>query len=135
MANVNVNDFSSASQEANSVVLEETAVVFVNSAAANTVVNVEVDLPEFFQADSKYLVVIQNPATDSALTVKVKNKETLNGVDAFPELSSIAVPIGSVKAVVVEGFLLGTGGRLSVQNDTALGVSGGFTARVLIRKI
>ncbi len=111
------------------------SVSWANSAAAGTTNNIDVALPSALQ--NLYLISVTNPSTESALTVKVLNKETLGGSAKYPELTRFSVAVNSPdgKSVLVQGWLLGEAGRLVLSNDTALGASGGFTAYVRVRKV
>jgi hypothetical protein len=106
-----------------------------NSAAAGTVVDLDIPLPRELQLDAKYVVVIRNPSTETALTVKVKNKESFGANVVYPEVISIAVPVNSIKFAIVEGWMLGEAGRLTLTNDAATGLAGAFTADIRIRKV
>lgn len=110
---------------------------FANNAAAGTIVNLEVPLPASLQGDALYLISITNPSTETALTVRVRTKETLNAVARYPELTSFGVAVNTPdgKSVLVQGWMLGEAGRLSISNDTVLGAAGAFTAFVRVRKI
>ena len=106
---------------------------WANSASANTAVNLDYTLPAALRRDAKYVVAVYNPSTVTALTVKPKNKaDNFGAATRYPELTSLAVPVNSVKAFVVEGWMLDAGGRLTLSNDTVLGVSDGFTATVRV---
>lgn len=110
---------------------------WANSAAVGTIVDIDFPLPTPLQGNALYEVVVTNPSGVTDLTVRVKNKETFGGTARYPELTSFPVAANSPdgKAVLVQGWLLGEGGRLSLSNDTALGASDGFTANVRIRKV
>jgi hypothetical protein len=114
--------------------IADTTAVWANSAAANTAVNVDVDLPSPLQGDAKYSIAIVNPSAVTALTIKVKNKETF-GTAQYPEVTTINIPVNTSKSVIVEGWMLGEAGRLTLSNDTVLGVADGFTANIRARKV
>jgi hypothetical protein len=114
--------------------IADTTAVWANSAAANTAVNVDIDLPSPLQGDAKYLITVVNPSAVTALTIKVKNKETF-GTAQYPELTTINIPVNTSKAVIVEGWLLGEASRLTLSNDTVLGIADGFTANIRVRKV
>lgn len=121
-------------QESNDLVGDFTA-AWANSAGANTVVVVDVPLPAAGQAESRYLVTVINPSPVTALAVVLGNKETIGGIDYYPDITSLTVGAGASVSFVVQGFLLGSGGRITLSNNTALGVAQGFTALLRIRKI
>lgn len=114
---------------------------FANSASPNTVANspgLNITLPSSLQRNATYLVTITNPSSATAITVKIQNKETnWGGSDLYPELHQYAVQAStpSGRPVMVEGWLLGSGGRIVISNDTGLGISAGFTGLVRVRKV
>jgi hypothetical protein len=114
----------------------DTTVAWANSDAAGTTKTVDVTLPDELQGDAKYLVIVTNPSTETTLTVKTQNKETF-GSAKYPEVASIAIPANTPegKGTIVEGWLLGEAGRLVLSNDTAIGLTGAFTAEVRVRKL
>lgn len=114
-----------------------TTVSLANSAAAGTTINVDIPLPSKVLADAKYLIIVTNPSTETALDIKVKNKVTLGGTPKYPEIATNSVLVNTPggKGFVVEGFLLGEGGRLAISNPTAVGLSGAFTADVHVIQI
>lgn len=111
------------------------AAVFANSAAVNTVVNVAIAAGKSRRDRTKFVVIVRNPSAVTALTVRVRAVETaLGGATRYPELATLAVPANTPdgKALVFEGYVSG-GLRVSVSNDTVLGVADGFTADVRVR--
>lgn len=112
------------------------AVTFPNSAAAASLQSFLVDpLPVALNPHGKYLVVVRNPSTVTALTMRLRNRETLGGAVIFPEIVNFPVPLNSSVARVVEGFLLGEASRVDFHNDTALGLADTFSAQVRVRRI
>lgn len=111
-------------------------VTWANSEAVNSIKTVDIALPDTLQKDGLYEIIVTNPSTETTLTVSVKNKETFS-VEKYPELKSISVPADSIdgKANIVQGWLLGEAGRLTLSNDTAVGAAGTFVAEVRVRKI
>jgi len=109
---------------------------WAESAAAGTEVSVDIALPSILQGDALYLVIVTNPSTVTAVTVAVRNKETFD-VARYPELASFNIPVNTPegKAVLVQGWMLGEAGRLTLSNDTALGLGEGFTAYIRVRKV
>lgn len=118
-------------------ILSDTSVSWVNSAAAGTNTDIDIPLPTYIQKDALYVITVTNPSVDSDLTVIVKNKETFNGTASYPEVTRFGVAKTSSdgKALLVQGFLLGEAGRISISNDAAIGVSGAFTGYVRVRKV
>ena len=115
--------------------LLDTTAVWANSAAVNTAVNLDIPLPTQLQGEGLYQIIVTNPSTVSALTVVVKNKETL-GTAKYPELTRFGVSTSSPdgKVIVVQG-LFGEAARLTLSNDTVLGAADGFTAYVRVRRM
>lgn len=110
--------------------------VWANSAPINTVVDKDITLPSLLQGDALYEIIVTNPSTVSDITVVVKNKETFNAIARYPELTRFGVVKNTDgKVILVQGWMLGEGGRLTLSNDTVLGVSDGFTAYVRVRKV
>ena len=105
-------------------------ITWANSAAAGTVVNVDVPGAQVAAG----VITVRNPSAVTALTVKVQGKETLGGVARYPEIASVTVEANSVEQFYVdELWLMGEGGRLAVTNATALGAADGFTGQVRVR--
>ena len=115
---------------------EDLTAIWLENALINTGVNVDIELPATLQGNAKYLIEIYNPSTVTALTVIAQNKSTNFGGDTrYPELTRWGININSSKCVIIEGFLLDSGGRLILSNDTALGAEQGFSASIRIIKI
>ncbi len=113
------------------------SVAWANNAPAGTTKTLDIALPEILQEQALYEIVVTNPSTESDLTVVVANKHTLGGSAKYPEVARFSVLKNSTngRAVVVQGWLLGEGGRLSISNDTLLGAAGAFTAFVHVRRL
>jgi len=110
---------------------------WANSSALNTTINLDITLPNVLQGNALYMVTIINPSTVSAITAIMRNKGTFGGTARYPELTRFGAPANSVdgRSVLVQGWMLGEGARLSLSNDTILGGSDGFTAYIRIRKV
>lgn len=108
-----------------------------NNASVNTIVNLDIPSPCKLQGEAIYLLTITNPSSVSALTVSVRNKESFGGTARYPELAKYGIAAGlwDGRSVLMQGWLLGEGGRLSISNDSLLGSSDGFDANVRIRMI
>lgn len=115
----------------------DTTGVWANSAAANTSTNIDVVLPPSLQGNAMYEITVTNPSVESDLTIVVKNKETFSGTSRYPELTRFGIPKNSTdgKCVLVQGWMLGEAGRISISNDTVLGAAGAFVAYVRVRKV
>lgn len=115
---------------------EDLTSLWLENALINTGVNVDVELPATLQGNAKYLIEIHNPSAVTALTVIAQNKAIGFGGDTrYPELTRWGVTANSSKCVIIEGFLLDSGSRLVISNDTALGAMQGFTASIRVISI
>jgi hypothetical protein len=122
-------------QEHENLVIYDGTAAWSNAADTNTVVDKDIPLPTTLQPDAVYLIVINNVSTVTALTVVVKSKETFGEAVKYPELTRFTVPADSVKSYLVQGWLIGEAGRLTLSNDTVLGAAEGFTSSIRIRKV
>lgn len=118
----------------NALIYDGTA-SWADSAGAGTEVDLDVVLPDSLQGQALYLVTVHNPSAVTGLSVTVKGKETLGGAAVYSELTSFVVGADSSKQVLVQGWLLGEGGRLTLSNDTALGATDGFIAYIRVRQV
>lgn len=113
----------------------EASAAFANSAAAGTPVDVDVGLPAKLHKEARYLVAVHNPG-GVAITIRLQNRETLNGAARFPQAMQFGVPAGGEVMQIVEGWLLGeTPSRMRVTNDGAVALDGAFTAAIRVRKV
>lgn len=120
--------------------LADASVTWADSAGSGTEKQVSVPLPEQQPPGGKYLVIVRNPSTETALTVDVEGREDAwSGGNRFPahtaEQEAVPSDTPDGKAFLVEGWLLGDGGRLTISNDSGLTASGGFTADVRVRRV
>lgn len=133
-----------------------TSVAWANSSAANTTKDVDFDptvdeFGKYIEALSpekqrshtgKYLVAVHNPSIVTALTVKAQvvwdddaaTERVADLRDGSTDIT-LAVPTNSTKAMVFEGLGVGKKARVRLSNDTLLGASDGFTARVTVRSL
>lgn len=125
--------------------LVNTSAAWANSAAAGTEVDVDVATPADLPLNGKVLVLVHNPSAVTALTgrpkvrwvdaatgSRVAIRRSLGAAGTDDELD---IPVNTTKAFVVEGLVVATGGRITLSNDTVLGVGDGFTARVQVRAL
>lgn len=126
---------------ANGAVADTTA-IWANSVPANTEVNADVPAPTNPSITGKYLILVHNPSGVTALTGKVRVRWTDSGANARVASlieggteKTIAIPAGATRAFVVEGWVVATGGRIVLSNDTVLGAADGFTAYVQVRAL
>lgn len=102
--------------------------------AGQSEVELEVPIPRVISKESFYGVAITN-AGELGLTVEVRNRETFRGVEKFPLFETINVeastPEGTV--TIVQGFLLGDGGKFVIKADSA--AVNAFDVEVKVRKL
>ncbi len=109
---------------------------WANSASANTAVNVDVAAPDPVQAEGKYLIHVYNPSTVTALSLAIKTTlASFGGSTRYGELTYASVSANSTRSFLVQGWMLGGNGRITLSNDTILGGSDGFTAKVRVTKV
>lgn len=108
-------------------------VTFPNSAAAGSEESVGFDFPALMEEDARYVITVYNPSGVTALTVTPKMLETLQDAERESSLASFAVPAGGTASTEVS--MGGEGGRVTVSNDTALGLADTFSATVRVRKL
>jgi hypothetical protein len=107
---------------------------WANSAAANTAVNIDIVKPN--ETYEKYALSVHNPSTETALTIKVyQKKKSLGGADRYALLTTVNVAVNSTEVSITDKPFLGEDCRFVVSNDTALGLSGAFTANVRLEEI
>jgi hypothetical protein len=119
----------------NNELIANTSVSWANSEAAGTVKTIDITLPSAPAAQGVYEVMVFNPSAETDLTVKAYNRFTAGGASRDAELKSVSVVKGVGKAELLDGFLLGEGGRITLSNLTAIGLAGAFTAYVQVRKV
>lgn len=105
------------------------------SAAAATIVNVDVPFPAKLDPEARYAVHVHNPGA-VAVTVRLQNRETLGGAARFPQVVQFTVAAGATAAPqIVQGFLLGESpARLAISNDAANGATA-FNVAVRVRRL
>lgn len=121
---------------------ETAAPAWANSAGAGTAVDVTITTEDALLPGERHAVTVRNPSTETALTVAVQSREEIGGTEVFGGFVpagaaaplTLAVPVNSTRTFVVDGWL-GHGGRLRLTNDGAVGLTGGFTADVVVREI
>lgn len=121
-----------ASGAANNIVITQDA-AFANSAAAGTVVDIDVAAVGSWAQHRDHLLVVHNPSTETALTIAIHAVETLGGSERSAQIQTLAVPANSTRAFLVSSLGFGESSRIRVTNDTALGLAGAFTAVVRVR--
>ena len=110
---------------------------WANNALINTEVTVDLALPTIRTPEDVYQVVVTNPSTESALTIRVCVKLTPVATARYPELTRFGVPVSTTNGYArnIQGLAAGEAIRLVIANDTAIGAAGAFTAEIGIRKV
>lgn len=109
---------------------------WANSDSADTEKNVDITIPSTLQKDACYLILIHNPSTVTDLSVVAKTEWTDSDAGTqYAGIHAFSVPSQQTKGVVLDGWVLADGGRLTLSNDTVLGGSDGFSAYVQVRAI
>lgn len=106
-----------------------------NDDAQDTAHSIDIPLPNNLNQNAKYVLIIDNPSTESDLDLSFENAETLNGSTVYAPVSTSSVTKETAKAILVEGWMLGTVSRLTLSNATLIGASGAFTAYFTVRKV
>lgn len=126
----------------------EGSVSFSNSDAANTVkVASTIAMPSELPGESIGAVCVENPSTESDLTCRVYVQETINSVVRWALVANFNVPKSvdaynpdqtnkiSVGRALIQGVFTGENISIVLSNNTVLGASGAFTARIKIRSM
>lgn len=114
----------------------DTTVAWANSEAVNTLKTLDLVLSEARSRDQKYLVIVSNPSTETAIAITFlalyddggTNRRALVQGTGF----TVAVSKPEGEAVLVEGILGSNSLRLVFDNTTVIGAGGAFTARVQV---
>lgn len=125
----------------------EKTVSYANNDAANTIKTI-VDISQPVDLAKEYLIMVENPSTETDLTVRIYLKQTFNNVvrwagpyAAFSAKKSTdtynpdQVNKISVGVAKVSGAMLAQGIGLSITNDTLIGAAGAFVGRVIVREV
>lgn len=117
------------------------SLVWANSDPVNTEKVAEIELGGRGPAQT-YTISVHNPSGVTGLQVDVYSRENFvadeNNDPADLKdvlLTSFTVAASETKQVVVEGWLGSYGGKLKVENTTALGAADGFTAEIVVRRV
>lgn len=107
---------------------------WANSAPANTAVNVDITKPT--SAVGEYMLTIYNPSTVTAITVNVYAIAlTLGAGTRYSLITSLSFPANTTQSKFIHGIFNGTDVRFELKNDTILGGSDGFTAKLRLREV
>jgi hypothetical protein len=118
-------------------------VAFANSAPQDTQKTLDIAVPTT-SAKGSYKLIVYNPSTVTALTVKIFSEElALKGATRYTYEKSLTVPAVTTtsgtsvntSSFVIEDILATTGVRLIISNNTVLGASDGFTATFRLREL
>ncbi len=123
------------SQSGNNEQVYDGSAAWANSSSANTNKDIDITPPTTLQVNGLYAVTVINPSAVTALTVVAQNKGTFGGSAKYSTLAQFSVAANTNRTVIVQGWMLGEGARLTLSNDTGLGVADGFTAYVRVRKV
>jgi hypothetical protein len=118
------------------------AISFPNNSPINTQVSASVNAPA--ETLYEYMLEVYNPSTVSALTVKLFAVETSFGGGTRDVLID-TLPIGKAQTLtgtsivaylkMFHGAFVGANLKLVFSNDTALGVTDGFTAYMRLKAV
>lgn len=116
--------------------LDDSSVSWENSDSSDTEKNVDIANPTRLHPDGLYVVLVNNPSTETALTVTVKNVWEDSGANTnYATLTSFSVATESSVATIVQGMFIGDSARITLSNDTGLTGAGAFTGYVQTRRI
>lgn len=115
-------------------IVSDTSAAWANNAGAGTVVNIDVGQIAQGSIDALGCITVYNPSAESALTVTVAIKETLNGVARYGTLTTFGVLASSSRSAILQGLRYGEGIRFAISNDSLIGAAGAFTAYVRVRE-
>lgn len=112
---------------------------WANSAAQDTEQTLALALPTGQPGtpiEERAVVLVYNPSAVTALTLSYRLKWRDSAGNArTAELASLAVPVSSTKAFVVDVGWLAAGAEIVASNDTVLGGGDGFTAYVQVQQL
>jgi hypothetical protein len=124
----------------------EKTVTYANNDAANTIKTIT-DIAQPVDLAKEYLIMVENPSTETDLTVRIYLKQTFNNVVRWGYYTLFAVKKStdtynpdqvnkiSVGVARVSGAMLAQGIGLSITNDTLIGAAGTFVGRVIVREV
>lgn len=116
--------------------ISDTTESWANSEAVNSLKDIDIVAPAVRSVDGKYLVIVVNPSTETALLVTPKAAFTDGATPRKAPIvgAAFTVAIGTTEgdAVVVTGLFVGATARLTLDNTTVIGPAGAFTARVQV---
>lgn len=110
----------------------DTTATWANSAAVNTIVNIDVTFPSPPQVEGRYTTTIVHPSTVTDLKVIWRGKASA-GTIQYPELTQVTHPKSTTAGrdyPTVGWHGTGGAGRIALSNDTVLGAAEGFTCYV-----
>lgn len=109
-------------------------VTWSSGAGQDTPKDIDIPLPDDLQKDGEYQVYIDNPSSESALTVQPQVKWIdVDGNIRYSNLATYSVAQDEDLAKVIKGILMGQGGRLHITNDNAINTD--TTVYIQVRKI
>lgn len=116
--------------------IENTSVSWNDGDLVGTEKVIDIDLPDKLEAENRYLVMIVNLSAVTNIDVQseVKWEDSLGNI-RYSGIMKWTVNSEDSDAMMVEGMLLGKGGRLVLSNNTDLGSGEGFTSYIQIREV
>lgn len=115
-------------------------VTYLANASANTSQQVDITLPATSHPSALSYLAIANPSTASALTLSFQNKEIFNGtgspVTHYAEVSTATIAANKPEGLVfmVQGWLLGYGGRLVIKNSSTI-ENANVIVSIIVRRV
>lgn len=107
--------------------------------AKNTEKEIDVEIPDKMyklSVENLYEVLIHNSSSNTGLNVNVKVRwEDVDGNSREADLTNWSIEPDSTNATLVQGMLLSDGGKIVIDNDTALEVGEDFSAYIQIREV
>lgn len=117
--------------------IADVTISWANDDASGTEQDVDITAPPVRSKDAKYVVILTNPSTETAIDIipKVEFLDDVTTRHATLEPSvtrQIPNTAPEGQAFIIEGLMVGVTGRLTFSNPTVIGAGGAFTARVQV---
>jgi len=110
---------------------------FAASAAAGSIINVPIPLPQTPQKDALYLVSFMNPsALGTALTATFQNQLNFGGSGThYATVTQITIPSGGTQSYLIQGWPMGdAAAQIQLSNQSAASSTGG-TVLIEVTKV
>jgi hypothetical protein len=105
-----------------------------NSQAQDTAIPLDVPLELLPYTTTTFRATVYNPGA-VAVTVRFLVAELLGGSLRYIEVDNLTVTAANTGSKGITGLTQGGDARVTVENDTAVGGSGAFTASVVLRAL